>query len=391
MKRRRFLQAALASTAVGAALRSPFAESAGAASSVRAEQLHGRHALFLQNSLMRIGVLTGGGFIGEVSLRSPDPLKRVNPMRVPHYPTIDPYAYDVRKHGSLYGTGIQRRLMSGYMGQFTCFPQFAASSAAELAQDYGQHGEALAVRWRRARATHADELVMRAELPMTQYAFERRIRLPAGHSVAYVTETAENLLRFDRPLQWVQHATFGPPFVQVGKAYADASVDRMVTGRGKDATLAPWPEELRVFSGRTTSLLLQREGWNWCTLYNPEHGVLIGYLFEAPRNPWLLDYQEDRRVAEKPWDNKVVMRGLCFGDSMTSGLRNAVTQGASFGVPTYSWIAARQTLSQRYAIFLAEIPADFQGVAQLDVTPKEIVLVERRNDRRIALANSNMW
>ena len=90
----------------------------GQSASFHEDTLHGRRAFVLENGRMRLSTLPGGGFIGEVRFLSDDPKKSVNPMRVPHYQTIDPFTYDVAKHGDLYGTGIQRRLMSGYMGHF---------------------------------------------------------------------------------------------------------------------------------------------------------------------------------------------------------------------------------------------------------------------------------
>jgi hypothetical protein len=111
-------------------------------------KLHGRQAFVLENDRMRVSTLPGGGFIAEIRLKSDDPRLSINPMRVPFYQTIDPYTYNIAKHGDFYGTGMQRRLMSGCMGHFLCFPHFGESSAAELRQDYGQHGEALAVEWK---------------------------------------------------------------------------------------------------------------------------------------------------------------------------------------------------------------------------------------------------
>jgi hypothetical protein len=377
------------------------AAAAGATAQTRIgeERLHGRRALVIQNPLMRLGVLPGGGFIADARLVSADPRKNVNPMRVPHYQTIDPYTYDPARHGALYGTGMQRRLMSGYMGQFTCFPHFAASSPAEFAQDYGQHGELIAVEWKR-QAGAPDELVMDAELPLTQYGFRRSVVLPADETVAYVTETAENLVRYDRPAQWVEHTAFGPPFVEMGKTVADASVDRVVLGRGAATTTADWPVGLdargatidyRPFRGATALWLMGRTGKNYFTLYNTDLQVMIGYVYEAEANPWLLDYQENMRMTETPWDGKVVMRGLCFGDSATGGLRNAVTQGSALGVPTYGWFEARARRTKRYAIFMTEIPSDFKGVAGLEAAPGSITITERETGRRTALKSSRMW
>lgn len=345
----------------------------------REESLHGRRAWVLDNGLMRVATLPGGGFIGEVRLDSADPRKSVNPMRVPHYQTIDPYTYDAAKHGALYGTGIQRRLMSGYMGQFLCFPHFAASSEAEFRQDLGQHGEALAVEWKRTavdRSAAGITLRYGADLPLTHYRVDRSVALPAGETAAYVEESVENMAAYDRPMQWVQHITFGPPFLEIGKTFADSSPARVINGAG----------DPRPFTGRGSTWLMDASRPRvWFTMYHADYPVLIGYLFESRPNQWVYDWQENMRVSEKPWDGKVVARALCVGDSVVSGLANAVRKGSDAGVPVYSWIGARERRSQRYVVFLAEIPTGFKGVAAIDTGSGRIVITERETGRKIAI------
>ena len=92
--------------------------------SIHAGKLHGRDAFTLTNGLLSLSVLPGGGFIADVHLVSRDPAINLSPLRVPEYQTMDPYRFDLKLDGAKYGTGIQRQLMSGYMGHFTCFPQF---------------------------------------------------------------------------------------------------------------------------------------------------------------------------------------------------------------------------------------------------------------------------
>jgi hypothetical protein len=43
----------------------------------------------------------------------------------------------------------------------------------------------------------------------------------------------------------------------------------------------------------------------------------------------------------------------------------------------FSWIDARETRTQRYALFLAEIPLGFKGVSALRIDNDRIVIVER--------------
>jgi len=371
---------------------------AAAATRISETQLHGRDALTIANGKMQLSVLPGGGFIGEVRLTTGREKSDINPMRVPHYPTIDPYAFTYEHDGAIYGTDVQARLMSGYMGQFTCFPQFGNQPEEFQQADYNQHGEALTVKWQR-QASASGDLVMRAELPRTRYNFQRAITMLPGETVAYVTETAENLMIQDRPLQWVQHVTMGPPFVEAGKMFADASVDKVMLGWGDEAKLAAWPRSVNekgeahdysVFTGDTGKWLLQRQGRNWFTACHADYNVLIGYVFDAAINPWLLDWQQNKTLMGKPWDGKTIARGFCWGDSLIQGAKNAVVRAKDFGVPEYSWIDGKAKRSQTYAIFLAEIPAGYRGVADLKAGDGQIVLTERETGRITRLRSARI-
>lgn len=378
----------------------------GQSASFHEGQLHGRRAFILENGRMRLGTLPGGGFIGEVRFLSDDPKKSVNPMRVPHYQTIDPYAYDVAKNGDLYGTGIQRRLMSGYMGHYLCFPQFGASSAAEFRQDYGQHGEALAVEWKLENVDNRnDGVTLRygADLTKTKYRVERSITLPSDETVAYVEESVENLEQYDRPMQWTQHITFGPPFLELGKTFADGPVIKAVGRRAVAATGADdvWPQvkdsagqapAWRAFTGLANTWVMDASKPKvWVTMYNAEYRVLIGYIFESKPNQWVFDWQENQHVMEKPWNGKVIARALCIGNSVVGGVRNAVEQGSMFGVPTYGWIEARERRTQKYAVFLAEIPLGFKGVASVLTENGQIVVEERQTGKKTVIKSGRMW
>ena len=382
----------------------------GQTASFREDQFHGRRAFILENSRMEVSTLPGGGFIGEIRFKSADPKMSVNPMRVPHYQTIDPFAYDVARHGSLYGTDIQRRLMSGYMGHFLCFPNYGPSSEAEFSQDYGQHGEALAVEWKRQNVENGkDGVTLRysADLPKTQYRVERAITLPPDETVGYIEESIENLVPYGRPINWVQHITFGPPFLEPGKNYVDASVEKVAIRDGSEFKEGPWPvgadsegnkTDFRLFpatpkSGRYTMWLLDRSRPKvWFAMYNPEYPVLIGYVFSSADNWWVGDWQENQRTTRIPLDGKVIARGVDVGTTpMAAGLRASVEMGHLFGVPTYRWIEARERLTQRYLFFLVEIPLGFKGVAGLKTENGQIVITERDSGKTISIKSARAW
>ena len=389
----------------------------GAQTAFHEDTFRGRQAYVLENGKMRVSALRGGGHLAEIRLQSDDPRKNVNPMRVPHYPTIEPHQYDPARHDALYGSDSHRWLSSGYMGHLLCFPEFGPPSPEEVRSGLGNHGEAPIVEWKKQKTEIRDDgvsLWYGAELPRTQFRVERRLLLPAGENILYVDEWVENLTPFDRPINWVQHATFGPPFVAHGKNFLDTSATRGKTGAGAGANnpLAPdtefeWPSapgaggrklSLRDFnsapgSGTYYAMLLDpKRTLSYFTVYNSDYGVLIGYLFPTSDNPWIADWQENHRNQFKPWDGKVIARGLEFGTSpMPEGLRKSVERGSLFGVPTYRWIGGRERLQTRFAVLLSEIPAGFRGVADLQVEKGRIVIRERENGRTIEVKSSRDW
>ena len=186
------------------------------------EKVYGRDAWVMSNGLIRVSLLKGGGHIAEVRQTTGDPKRDINPMRVPHYPTIDPQNYNPAKHAGLYGTDPHARLSSGYLGHLLCFPFYGpVSSPEEAKRGLGNHGEAPVVEWRKIKSEITAEAAVieyGADLVQTQYRVWRRVTLPTGKRHVNVEEWVENLTDLDRPMQWMQHATFGPPFVEPGRS-----------------------------------------------------------------------------------------------------------------------------------------------------------------------------
>jgi hypothetical protein len=300
------------------------------------------------------------------------------------------------------------------MGHLLCFPAFGPpSSPAEVKNGLGNHGEAPIVEWKQSGGPvkSAGALTFRyaAELPKTEFRVERALTIASDEPVLLVEEWVESLTPFDRPVNWVQHATFGPPFAAPGKCFLDMSGTRgQVAGTGSSptASLQPgseiaWPNgagadgrpaDLRVFqpkekAGTYFAVLMDRgRPLAWFTMYNADYPVLIGYVFRTSESPWLGDFQENQRAQHKPWDGKVVTRGIEFGTTpFAEGLRRSVERNSLFGVPAFRWIGGRERVKTTFAAFLAEIPKDFAGVADLSVEAGQIVLRERGSARRIAI------
>lgn len=108
--------------------------------------------------------------------------------------------------------------------------------------------------------------------------------------------------------------------------------------------------------GSYTALLMDSSrSYQFFALENPQYPVTVGYLFPTATNPWAADWQENQRSQQKPWDGKVIARGIEFGNSpYAEGLRKAVSRAQLFDTPAYGWIGARQTLRTEFVIFLTE-------------------------------------
>lgn len=357
------------------------------AQTVQPGEFAGREAWILENGVMRVAVLRGGGHIAEVRLISTDPRASVNPMRVPHYPTIEPHRYEDAKHNATYGTDPHRWLSAGYMGHLLCFPSYGPpSSDAEIAAGLGNHGEAPVVEWKELGIERGrDQVTLRygADLPKTQYRVERAVHLRRGERQVRVEEWVENLTNYDRPFQWMQHATFGPPFIEPGVTLLDASVTRAMQAGQPEFRWDADPAR-RVMTGTkgTGSYTAMRtdpgRAEQFFTLTHPRYRVLIGYLFPAAQNPWLADWQENQRATHRPWNGQVIARGLEFGNSpFAEGLRKAVERASLFDTPSHGWIGARQRLRTEFTVFLEPVAEGFAGVSDVRRREGRIELVPR--------------
>ncbi|MFN0169589.1 MAG: hypothetical protein ACKV22_24470 [Bryobacteraceae bacterium] len=366
-------------------------------------RFQGRPAWVLSNGLIQVSVLSGGGHIGEFRLLSDDPKKSINPMRVPHYPTIDPHEYNPARHDALYGDNSGRWLMSGYIGHLLCFPSYGPASDDETRAGLGGHGEAPIVEWKEMKIESSPEditLWYGADLTKTNFRVERAITLAKGSRSIRVREWVENMAAYDRPINWMQHATFGPPFVEPGKTAMDVSATRgqVSAGRPGGASLQPgstvnWPQgttaagkpaDLRVFQAKPkagtyyTMRLDPARPEQFFTMYHPGYRVLIGYVFPGEGYPWIADWQENRSVTARPWNSQVIARGIEFGSSpFDEGLRKSVERGSFLGAPAYRWIGGRQRLATEFTMVLAEIPEGFKGVKNLRVASGAAILTAK--------------
>jgi hypothetical protein len=326
-------------------------------------RFRGRRAAALENGAVRVTVLDEGGHIAEIL----DKKSGVNPLWIPHWPSIEPSTYDRVSHAA-YGGGVDARLLAGIMGHNLCLDIFGGPSAEEAAAGLPVHGEASLVRYEVQRS--ATELLLRAMLPLANLQVERRLELQ--DRVLRIRESVQNLSGIDRPVGWTQHVTLGPPFLQKGVTQFRASATRskvvdgefgpadyLKSGAPFDWPLAPRQRggtaDLRIYteaessSAYTAHLMDPRREHAYFVAYSPEARLAFGYVWRQSDFPWMGIWEENASRQQPPWGGSALTRGMEFGVSpFPESRREMIERGCLFDVPTFRWIPAATRVAVEY-------------------------------------------
>ena len=325
----------------------------------------GRQASRLENEILRVTVLHGGGHIAEVF----DKRAGVSPLWIPHWPSMEPSEFE-KKRPAQYGSGDDAKLLAGIMGHNLCLDLFGGPSPEESAAGLTVHGEAAVNPYDVTESQ--GELLTRLTLPLAQLGFSRSIQLHGEH--IRIRESVENLIAMDRPVAWTQHVTLGLPFLDPASTLFNASMTRSVafnTDPGFDAYLTPgiefaWPmaprsnggfADLRQMkstapaSGFTTHLAdPQCEHANF-TAFSQQFRLAFGYVWKRADFPWLGIWEENCSRKGSPWDGRTVTRGMEFGVSPFPETRMAmIERNRLMDTPTYKWLPAHGRLEVEYWI-----------------------------------------
>jgi hypothetical protein len=332
------------------------------------ESFHGRRARRLENDQLRVTLLVEGGHLAEILDRA----SQVNPLWIPHWPTIEPSAYDRVRH-AMYGGASDGKLLAGIMGHNLCLDVFGPGSDAETAAGLTAHGESSVA----AYSMHGSEseLFCSVMLPAAQLHFVRRLRL-AGR-VLLIHETVENIAPTDRPIAWTQHVTLGAPFLVKGETQFRSTATRSktmeqdftggVTWMRENAEFN-WPlaprrdgglEDLRVYTrepasgGYTAHLMDPEREQAWFAAWSPASKLAVGYVWRQSDFPWMGIWEENGSRRQSPWNGRELTRGMEFGVSPFPETRRAmIERGRMFGVPCYRWVEAKSKLEVDYCAFL---------------------------------------
>jgi hypothetical protein len=303
---------------------------------------------------------------------------------------------------------------SSTTGHILCIDGFGPPSPEERQAGMPFNGEAHAQSFdvHSSKTGTTAEVTLTGKLPMTQEAVTRTIRMVDGENVIYIETQLENLLAFDRPVNWGEHATVGTPFLEPGVTVFDLSGERsrttaytelttpmdstsqrrlasdqefswpMAPGRdGKATDMRQTPENPHYVDHVATLMDISRQ-LEWATALNPKEKLILGYVFRREDFPWVQTW------GSYPPSMKLA-RGMEFATQpFSSSRRDAVTEGSMFGTPTYRWLPAKSKITTRFLMFYARVPEGFAKVDDVRVENGQIVIEDHATHQEIRLASS---
>jgi hypothetical protein len=363
----------------------------------------GREATRLANGIIELIALTGGGHLAGLRLLGEEGRLCQNVLWEPPWPTYDPLPGPPAELLPTYGPPGVDKFMAGYTGHSLCLDYFGEPSPRQAAAGLGLHGEAPVAHWEVARPAQPEKAHCRwnVRLPAAHLQFEREIRLGDGESVAYIQETVSNERDVDHACDWVQHATFGPPFLKEAESTLTASAQRGKTwpleyeggllvakDREFDWPYAPCAEgqgvtDLRqpfATMGRglvATTLLDPRREMQYVVAANWKRRLGVGYCFRRQDFPWMTIWEENLSRQSTPWNGRTQARGMEFGTTpLPLGSDENFRRGPLFGTPGWCVIPARGAKTARYLIFLFTIPAHLQSITNVALEADAIILFD---------------
>lgn len=367
----------------------------GQGPAVKEATFEGLPALVVANEKVEFTVTVLGASLARAVLR--DDAERLNPLWEPVR-----MARELGKDSKFQGS----------TGHFVCVDGFGPVSPEERAAGLPGHGEAHRQRYQGTRSGAEGNGVvvsLEAVLPIVQEKFTRTLRLVEGENVLYVESRLENLLGFDRPVNWAEHATVGSPFLAPGETVVDVSGARSMTRPypkppagptqrrlqsgaefswplapaldGPPVDLRETPRELRYLDHATT-LVDPALKYGWTTALNTARGLIVGWVFRREEFPWVQYW------GQYPPSGKLA-RGLEFSTQpFDVPRREAIGTATMFGAPTYRWLPAKSAITARFLVFYARAPEGMKRVEAVTVERGQLVIEDRAAGKQLVLAAS---
>jgi len=350
----------------------------------------GRKAWTIQNDVLSLVVLRGGGHLASFTLHA---APRVNPLWMPVWRTIEPGQFR-SEHAQRWGGS---RLLASVAGHLLCLSSFGGPSAAEARVGRDTHGESPVARWRllgKERTPRHARLRIGCALPVAGMEVERSFTLrPGSHVVDVVTEVRSVVDR-DQPYTMCEHGSVGAPFLEKGVTVFDLSAEdgrtfpTRFSSQQRLQADAPflWPDgpgaggeivDLRMIgracrtnSDFTAQHMNPERTDAWASAMNPRQGVLLAYHWRRMDFPWCGNWEENFCRRDAPWNGRSLVRGIEFANTpFPASLEQAVALNRLHGDRTYGWLPARSSAKTAFRMILLPVDRRAKGVSDIRATP----------------------
>jgi hypothetical protein len=348
-------------------------------------------SLQLSNDKFELTIVPEGGAMAQIVLK--DDKEKINPL-------WNPYA--IARQAGL------NRPANFYRGHFVCVDGFGPVSSEEQAAGLPMHGEAHRLPWElksSRKEGNTASASFSVNLPLSHEVFTRTFHVVDGENVVWVDSELTNLLAFDRPVFWGEHATVSAPFLEPGKVAVDMPASKSKTKAYQPAPVRrlqsfvdfTWPMaptlDGKMFDVRTapmtpnttdhtTTLLDPARRLAFVTALHLEKNLLIGWVFRREEFPWVqtwLSYPGSNRMA----------RGIEFATQPFDLTRAEVLKnGPLFDSPVFRIAPAKSKIGSSFLMFYTSVPAGFQKVDDVQLTGGKLIIEDRTAKKVITLAAS---
>ncbi len=283
-----------------------------------------------------------------------------------------------------------------FMGHFLCLDRWGPPTEAEKANGFGHHGEVATREWKLQKQFQKEGYIstckMSCRLPLSGLRVTRKIKLSENEPVFHVTEEIENLNKFGRMFNMVQHVTLAPPFLDSTTLFDNNTEkgfeDKEDGSLNQEEPIMKWPET--VHEGEPISLRRFQYPWprvssfvfgddqeyGWATACNPGKNLLVGYFWRTKDFPWINFWRDMEDGIPKAF-------GIEFG---TTGLHEpfpvVAQKGKIFDRNIYDFIDAGEIISKSFTAFLFQVPIDYQGVEKMEFNDSYFRITERSENSR---------
>lgn len=375
-------------------------------------QWRGREATRLANGVVELISVLGGGHLASFKLLRQEDRLSQNVLWEAPWVTREPSSEWSEDLSRLYGPEEIGKFLASYTGHALCLDYFGAPSDRSASLGLSLHGEAAIRQWNMVSSADLTKAQCRwrVSLPVTQLTFEREIRLGKEESVAYVRETVSNECDSEHRCDWVQHVTFGLPFLRGGESTLAASAQRGITWPSayeNRSLLAAnrqfvWPYAPREGSGEFADLRqpFSSKGYGYIAGMQLDAGrhiefilainwksrLGVGYCFRRCDFPWLTLWEENHTRQNAPWNGMTAACGMEFGTTpLPLGEDESRQSKCIFDSSTGCIIPARGKRTAKYLIFLFTIPSHIRSVQNIAAVGDAIVLYDEHGDAVLSI------